>query len=78
MQTFAYLISKLLCNFYQSLDVHGKKVLSGTTTAFGLRATNLENLLKVLGSNVYPEFGSEISLVLSLHDWFTLGALAAN
>ena len=55
-----------------------KKCFSGTTTPFGLRATNLESLLKVLGSNVYPEFGSEISLVLSLHDWFTLGALAAD
>ena len=25
----------------------------------------------------YPDFSSEISLVISLHDWFTLGAEAA-
>ena len=27
---------------------------------------------------VYPEFSSEISLVISLHDWFTLRAIAAD
>ena len=27
---------------------------------------------------VYPELSSEISLVISQHDWFTLSALAAN
>ena len=35
---------------------------------------NFESLLKVLGRKVYPEF----SLVISLHDWVTLGALAAD
>ena len=50
-----------------------KKCFSGTTTSFG-SPLPLESLLKVLGSKVYPEFSSEISL--SLHDWFILGALA--
>ena len=27
---------------------------------------------------VYPEFSSKISFVISLHDWFTLGSLAAD
>ena len=34
---------------------------------------------KVLGRKIiFYVFTSEISLVISLHDWFTLGALAAD
>ena len=33
---------------------------------------------KVLGRKIYPEFSSKISPVISLHDWFTLGALVAD
>ena len=53
-----------------------KKCFSGTATSFGSRETYVESLLKVLGIKVYPEFSSEISLVISLHDWSALGALA--
>ena len=51
---FAYLISKLLCNIYQSLDVRSDKSapLERTKTSFGLRETlretYLESLLKLL------------------------------
>ena len=36
---FAYLISKLLCNIYKSLDVRSEKIasLERTKTSFGLR-----------------------------------------
>ena len=40
--------------------------------------TYLESLLNMLGRKVYPELSSEISLVISLHDWFILGSLAAG
>ena len=38
---FAYLISKLLCNIYQSLDVRSEKSasLERTKTSFGLKET---------------------------------------
>ena len=51
---FAYLISKLLCNIYQSLDIRSEKSasLERTKTSFGLRKTlretYLESLLKLL------------------------------
>ena len=82
---FAYLISKLLCNIYQRLDVCAgqKTCFSGTSTSFGSRETYLESLFKVLDRKIIfyvfiLTFISEISLVISLHGyWFTLGALAA-
>ena len=51
---FTYLISKLLCNIYQSLDVRSETspFLERTKTSFGLRETlretYLESLLKLL------------------------------
>ena len=51
---FAYLISKLLCNIYQSLDIRSEKSasLERTKTSFGLRETLretfLESFLKLL------------------------------
>ena len=86
---FAYLISKLLCNIYQSFrDVRAEKSgsLERTKTSFGsvetLRETYLESLLKLLVRKIISVyiviFPSEINLVISLHDWFTLGALAAD
>ena len=56
---FAYLISKLLCNIYLSLDVRSEKSasLERTKTSFGLRETlretYLESLLKLLGRKNY-------------------------
>ena len=87
---FAYLISKLLCNIYQSFrDVRAEKSasLERTKTSFGsvetLSETYLESLLKLLVRKIIfyvfiVIFPPEISLVISLHDWFTLGALAAD
>ena len=55
---FAYLISKLLCNIHQSLDVHSENSasLEWTKTSFGLRETlketYLESILKVLGRKI--------------------------
>ena len=70
------------------MDIRSEKSasLERTKTSFGsretLKETYLESILKVLGRKiifwVYPDFPSEISLVISLHDWFTLGALAAD
>ena len=74
---FAYLISKLLCNIYQSLDVRSEKSasLERTKTSFGsretLKETYLESILKVLGRKfifyvfilIFP---SEISLLIPL------------
>ena len=70
---FAYLISKLL----------GKTCFSGIKTSFGSRETYLESLLKVLGSKIIfyvfiLSFTSGISHVISQHDWFKLGAPAAD
>ena len=77
---FAYLISKLLCNINQSLDVRDEKnCFPETKTSFGSRETHLESLSKLLGRKIiFYVSTSEISLVISLHDWFTLGALAAD
>ena len=80
MQMFAYLLLKFLNNIYQSLDVRDEKnCFPETKTSFGSRETYLESLSKVLGRKIiFYVFTSEISLVISLHDWFTLGALAAD
>ena len=80
MQMLAYLILKLLNNIYQSLDVRDeKKCPSETKTSFGSRETYLESLSKVLGRKIiFYVFTSEISLVIFLHDWFTLDAPAAD
>ena len=58
-----------------------KNVFSGTKTSFGSTEPYLESFLKVLGRKIIfyvliYYFSSEISLVISLHDWFTLGAVA--
>ena len=52
-------------------------------TSFGAKETYLESLLKALGRKIIFYvfiliFTSEISLVISLRDWFILGALAAD
>ena len=61
--------------------------LERNKTSFGsvetLRETYLESLLKLLVGKIIfyvfiVIFTSEISLVISQHDWFTLGALAAD
>ena len=77
MQIFAYLISKLLCNIYQTLDVRSEKSasLEWTKTSFGsretLKETYLESILKVLDRKIIFYvfiliFPSEISLVILL------------
>ena len=93
VQMFAYLISKLLCNIYQSLDVRSKKSasLERTKTSFGsretMKETYLESILKVPGRELSSVCLSWFFLrksvlsfpwVISLHDWFTSGALAAD
>ena len=75
---FAYLISKLLCNIYRDVRAEKSASLERTKTSFGsvetLRETYLESVLKLLvGKIIFYVF-----IVISLHDWFTLGALAAN
>ena len=80
---FAYLISKLLCNIYRDVRAEKSASLERTKTSFGsvetLRETYLESLLKLLvGKIIYVFIVILISLVISLHDWFTLGALAAD
>ena len=60
-----------------------EKRYSGIKTLFGARETYLESLLKALGRKIIFYvfiliFTSEVSLVISLLDWFTLGALAAD
>ena len=84
---FAYLISKLLCNINRDVRAPKSASLERTKTSFGsvetLRETYLESLLKLLVGKIIfyvfiVIFTSEISLVISLHDWFTLGALAAD
>ena len=53
-----------------------KKMLLWNYHIVGSRERDLANF-KVLG--IYLKFISEISLVISLHDWFTfIGALAAD
>ena len=70
-------------------EVHAEKgaSLERTKTSFGsvetLRETYLESLLKLLVRKIIfyvfiVIFTSEISLVISLHDWFTFGAPAAD
>ena len=82
---FACLISKLLCNnIYQSSDVRDEKraslELKHRLDRPGKPFENAgqENYLLC----VYPDFSSEISLVISgiisLHDWFTFAAVAAD
>ena len=87
VQMFAYLISKLLCNINRDVRAPKSASLERTKTSFGsvetLRETYLESLLKLLVGKIIfyvfiVIFTSEISLVISLHDWFTLGALAAD
>ena len=66
---FAYLISKLLCNIYQSLDVRSKKgaSLERTKTSFGSRDPILEVLgIKIIFYVFILIFPSEISLVVPL------------
>ena len=81
---FEYLILKLLCNIFQSLDVHDKKCFSGTTTPFGSRVAYLEIIFKVLRRKIvfYVFILSLLRKLvlpfLQLHDWFTLGALATD
>ena len=78
MQMFAYLILKLLNNIYQSLDVHDEnKCLSETKTPFGSRETYLESLRKCWAGKL-SSMCLLISLVISLHEWFTIGAVAAD
>ena len=75
---FAYLTSKVLCNIYQGLQVHGEKKaaspelphrLDRDRGLFGkhFQSTRQENYLLC----AYPMLTSKISLVISLHDWFT-------
>ena len=85
MQFLAYLIElmneqfKCCCVIFTKVGCpRRKKCFSGTTTLFKSTEIYLENLLKVLSRKVYPEFSSKINLAISLHDWFTLGALAAD
>ena len=86
---FAYLISKLFCNIYPSFrDVRAEKIasLERTKTSFGSTETLKETYLgpfetasqKIIFYVFIVIFPSESSLVISLHDWFTLGALAAD
>ena len=81
---FAYLISKWLCNDLAEFGCQRRiKCFSGTKTSFGSRETYLESLLKVLGRKnyllyVYPNFYFGSQSCHSLHDWFILGALAAD
>ena len=84
---FAYLISKVLCNIYRDVRAEKSASLERTKTSFGLvetlREAYLESLLKLLVGKIIfyvfiVNFTSEISLVISLHDWFTLGALVAD
>ena len=65
------------------MDVHGEKSASlelphrldrERPIGKAFESAGQENYLL----HVYPEFTWEISLVISLHDWFTLGALAAD
>ena len=74
---FAYLISKLLCNIYQSLDDRSERTasLEWTKTSFGsretLKETYLESILKVLGRKIIFYvfiliFPTENSLVIPL------------
>ena len=83
VQIFAYLISKLWCSIYQNLDIHGEKSASlelphrldrKKSICKAFSKCSQENYLLC----VYPEFTSEISLVISLHDWLTLRALAVD
>ena len=59
VQMFAYFTSKLLCNIYQSLDVHSEKSASmeRTKTLFGsretLRETYLESFFETAGQENY-------------------------
>ena len=73
----------MIPNIYQSLDVQGEKSASLELPHRLDRERPIwkafwkcpqENYLLC----VYPEFTSEISLVISSHDWLTLHALAAD
>ena len=76
MQIFAYLISKLLCNIYQSLDVHEEKVLFWNYHIVWIERDLFGKSFESAGQEnyplcVYPEFSADISFVISPLDWFT-------
>ena len=81
---FACLISKLLRNnIHQSLDVRVKKRASLEPKHRLHRQRPIWKAFSSAGQEnyllcVYPDFSPEISVTISLHDWFALGALAAD
>ena len=80
---FSYLILKVLFNIYQSLDIHDEKAATLDLPHRLDRGKRLWKPFSKCGPGiyllcVYPKFTSKISLVISSHDWFTLGSIAAD